>query len=93
MKHTTKLLFVVPFCALGALFSTDASAQWAPRPPPPHYVATYEPVYYNGYAHYYYQNHWYYRDHGGAWRWYDREPGYLYGHRGEWEHHHHGWRR
>ena len=91
MTRSLKLLaVVVPLCAVGALVSADASAQYAP--PPPAYVASYSPVYYNGYAHYYYGNHWYYRDHVGAWRWYDREPAYLGGYRGRWEGYHHRWR-
>jgi hypothetical protein len=96
MNRTTKLLsLVVPICAAGALFSADADAQYRPAPPaPPYpYVASYEPVYYNGYAHYWYRDRWYYRDRAGAWRWYEHEPEYLRGHRGEWERHHHGWHR
>jgi hypothetical protein len=93
MNRTIKLLsVVVPFCAIGALFSGDAKAQVVVyQPPPPAYVASYTPVYYNGYAHYYYGNRWYYRDHGGSWRWYDHHP-YLDGYRGRWEGYHHGWR-
>ncbi len=44
--------------------------------PPPEYIATVAPVYFEGRAAYWYGNRWYYRD-GGAWRWYDNEPGYL----------------
>ena len=92
MKSFVKvLLVVVPFCAIGALAAPEAKAQgWAP--PPAAYVATYRPVYYNGYAHYYYQNHWFYRDGGGAWRWYDHEPAYLVNERVNWERYHHAWR-
>ena len=93
MNRTIKLLsVVVPFCAIGALFTTDAKAQY--YVPPPAYIASYEPVYYNGYAHYYYGNRWYYRDHVGGWRSYDREPAYLGGYRGGWAGRYHGghWR-
>ena len=91
MKTTLKLLaLVAPLCAAGALVSADAAAQYPP--PPPAYVASYHPIYYNGYAHYWYNSHWYYRDRGGAWRWYDREPEYLRGHHAEWERYHHRWR-
>jgi hypothetical protein len=91
MNTALKLVsLVAPFCLAGALFSTDASAQYAP--PPPGYIASYHPVYYNGYAHYWYRDHWYYRDRAGAWRWHDREPAYLHDRRGEWERHHHPWR-
>jgi hypothetical protein len=91
MNRTIKALsVVVPFCAIGALFSGDASAQYPA--PPPAVIASYSPVYYNGFAHYYYGGRWYYRDHGGAWRWYDHEPEYLVGYRGRWESYHHHWR-
>jgi hypothetical protein len=59
--------------------------------PPGEYVAAYEPIYYNGFAHYLWHDHWYYRDHA-AWHWYDHEPGFLHDHRGEWAHHWHHWR-
>ncbi len=41
------------------------------------YIATTEPVYYDGRATYWYGGNWYYRD-GGGWRHYDREPPALY---------------
>jgi hypothetical protein len=45
------------------------------------YVATAEPVYYNGVAHYWYRDRWYYRD-GRNWAWYHGgEPGYLHDYR------------
>ena len=51
MKSFLKVLLVaVPVFASGALAAPEAQAQWAP--PPAAYVATYKPVYYNGYAHY-----------------------------------------
>jgi hypothetical protein len=85
------LLVVVPFCAVGALSAPDADAQqW--RPPPPAYVASYRPVYYNGYAHYWYGNHWFYRDHGGAWHGYAHEPEYLGRFRAGWSRNHYHWR-
>ncbi len=91
MNRTIKLLsVVVPLCAIGALFSADAKAQVVVEPPAA-YVASYSPVYYNGFAHYYYGNRRYYRDHG-AWRSYDHEPEYLGGYRGRWESYHHHWR-
>lgn len=58
-----------------ALAGAPAAAQWVP--PPPEYVATMEPVYYEGHAAYWYQNHWYWRDEHGAWAHYDREPPQL----------------
>ncbi len=71
--------------------SPSAEAQVVVAYPPSSYIASYTPVYYNGYAHYYYNNHWYYRDHG-IWRGYATEPAYLYGRRGEWGGHYYRWR-
>jgi hypothetical protein len=85
MNIIPKLLLcaAVPLAGLVS-FTHEAQAQRVVYSyPSPAYVAAYEPIYYNGHAHYYYNNHWWYRDHGG-WRGYDREPGELYGRRGEW---------
>ena len=41
--------------------------------PPDGYIATTEPVYYEGHATYLYGGSWYYRD-GNRWNHYDREP-------------------
>jgi hypothetical protein len=91
MNRVTKLLLsaVVPLAAITA-YVPSADAQVIVYPPAA-YVASYAPIYYNGYAHYFYNNHWYYRDHG-AWRGYDHEPAFLWGRRGEWAGHRHGWR-
>lgn len=48
--------------------------------PPDAYVATTEPVYYEGRPVYWYRDRWYYRE-GRAWRHYEREPPALYQHR------------
>jgi hypothetical protein len=64
-----------------ALVGTPALAQWAP--PPPEYVATTEPVYYEGHAAYWYGNHWSWRDEHGAWNHYDHEPPALAARRGQ----------
>jgi len=45
--------------------------------PPDAYIATTEPVYFNGYASYWYGGRWYYQN-GGRWNHYDREPAGLY---------------
>jgi hypothetical protein len=45
--------------------------------PPDAYIATTEPVYFEGRATYWYGGRWYYRD-GGRWSHYDREPAGLY---------------
>jgi hypothetical protein len=41
--------------------------------PPDAYIATTEPVYFEGHAAYWYGGRWYYRD-GARWNHYDREP-------------------
>jgi hypothetical protein len=65
--------------ALAAVFlaGAPAAAQWAP--PPPEYIATTEPVYFEGHASYWYGNHWVWRDEHGAWAHYDHEPPFLAG--------------
>jgi hypothetical protein len=58
-----------------------ASAQEVVIYPDNAYVATAEPVYYNGFAHYWYRDRWYYRN-GRSWAWYrGGEPGYLHDYR------------
>jgi hypothetical protein len=44
--------------------------------PPDAYIATTEPVYYEGRPTYYYGGRWYFRD-GGHWAHYNREPTFL----------------
>jgi hypothetical protein len=67
--------------ALGAvcLASGHASAQYVY--PPAEYIATTEPVYYEGRAAYWYGDRWYYRT-GNGWDYYRGEPGYLRDYRG-----------
>ncbi len=50
--------------------------------PPADFVATTEPVYFEGHAAYWYHNGWYYRD-GGRWGHYDHEPAGLAARRGQ----------
>ena len=94
MNRIAKIMLsaIVPLAAMTAVgtHTTSAEAQVVVYPSDA-YVASYRPVYYNGYAHYYYNNAWYYRDHG-YWHGYAAEPGYLHGYRGEWGHHRYGWR-
>ena len=47
-------------------------------PPPPEYVATTAPVYFEGHPCYYYDGYWRYRDPRGGWRYYREEPRVLY---------------
>jgi hypothetical protein len=50
--------------------------------PPADFVATAEPVYYDGHATYWYGNHWVYRD-GNRWSSYRQEPRELAEHRAQ----------
>ena len=80
MNRTILSKGLVIVSAVGALaavsaIGSTAAAQWAP--PPPEYIATTEPVYYEGHAAYWYNNHWYWRDAGGNWGHYDQEPAFL----------------
>jgi hypothetical protein len=68
--------------ALVSLIGSTAEAQWAP--PPPEFIATAEPIYYEGHAAYWYGNHWSYRDEHGGWGHYDHEPPFLADRRAHW---------
>jgi hypothetical protein len=64
----------------GATAATGCSAEVTAEPayyPPPGFVATANPVYYEGRPAYYYNSRWYFRS-GGGWGYYRSEPGYLY---------------
>jgi hypothetical protein len=67
--------------AFSLVLSTAAVAQpGPPDAPPPVFIATVEPVYFEGHAAYWYGSHWYWRDPHG-WHWYANEPGFLRDHR------------
>jgi hypothetical protein len=51
--------------------------------PPAAFIATAAPEYFEGRPVYWYNNYWYYRDHG-RWTYYRSEPGFLYGRRSRW---------
>jgi uncharacterized membrane protein YgcG len=74
-----------------SLTGAPADAQWAP--PPPEYIATTEPVYFEGHATYWYGNRWNWRDEHGGWSHYDREPGFLAEHRARFAPVQHSWER
>ena len=59
------------------LLAIPASAQGYP-PPTDEYVATTEPVYFEGHAAYWNGERWYWRDEHGSWQHYDREPPELH---------------
>jgi hypothetical protein len=76
------LLTALGVAAGVGLATVPASAQEVVVYPDPAYVATADPVYYNGVAHYWYRDRWYYRDGAGHWAWYHGgEPGYLHDYR------------
>ena len=77
---------------LGAAFAIgapgDAQAQEVYiAPPPPAYIATVQPEYYEGHPVYFYNGNWHYRDGAGHWAYYHGEPAYLHDRRGHWEEH------
>jgi hypothetical protein len=63
-------------CGVGV--EADYPAGYYADYPPDDYIATTEPVYYDGYPAYWYGGFWYYRGPGGRWNHYDREPSALY---------------
>jgi hypothetical protein len=77
------LLLVIPIAVvLGA--PDEARAQIVVSvAPPAAYIATSTPEYFEGRPVYYYNNSWYYRDHG-RWGYYRNEPGYLRDRRAHW---------
>ena len=82
MTSMSKALALVIAIALGS--STEARAQIAITfAPPAAYIATSQPEYFEGRPVYWYNNNWYYRDHG-RWSYYRREPVYLRDRRAHW---------
>jgi hypothetical protein len=75
---------------LALVFATSAAdAQITVRvgiAPPAAYIATTQPEYFEGRPVYWYNNNWYYRDHG-RWSYYRSEPGYLRDRRAHWREH------
>ena len=69
------VVFGATACAyeVGAAYPVDYDGYY----PPDAYVATTEPVYYEGRPLYWYGGRWYYRE-GGRWAHYTREPPALY---------------
>ena len=79
MRSLSKVLILVIAIALGS--STKARAQIVVTfAPPAAYIATSQPEYFEGRPVYWYNNNWYFRDHG-RWTYYRREPVYLHGRR------------
>jgi hypothetical protein len=92
-RTLSKLLFaaVLPLAAVTSYVPEAHAQAIVVGYPPATYVASYSPVYYNGYAHYYYGNRWWYRDHVGWHNW-ATEPGYLGGYRAGWGGRRYHWR-
>jgi hypothetical protein len=65
------------FAFAATLVATAAQAQIVVEFPPPEFVATATPVYFEGHAAYWSGGRWYYRD-GPGWHAYHDEPGYLH---------------
>jgi hypothetical protein len=87
MKTASPMMLKGALCAAAitmCLRSAPARAQVEVGvEPPPEFIATTAPVYFEGRAAYWYGDRWYYRD-GGAWRFYHNEPGFLH----DWRGHH-----
>lgn len=82
MTSLSKVLILVIAIALGS--STKARAQIVVTvAPSAAYIATSQPEYFEGRPVYWYNNNWYYRDHG-RWSYYRREPVYLRDRRAHW---------
>ncbi len=86
-------MFKAAFVSLALVFAaSSAQAQISIQvgvAPPSAYIATTQPEYYEGRPVYWYNNNWYYRDHG-RWSYYRSEPGYLHERRARWvDHSHH----
>jgi hypothetical protein len=79
---TILMLVILGTISVGTV--QEASAQVVVEVAPPDaYIASASPEYYEGRPVYYYNNYWYYRDHG-RWSYYRHEPQYLYGRRSAW---------
>jgi hypothetical protein len=90
----TVLMLVIPG-ALALATPTEAQAQPGVEvvvEPPSAFIATAAPEYFEGRPVYYYNNYWYYRDHG-RWGYYRSEPGYLRDRRAHWVDRHVGYDR
>jgi hypothetical protein len=64
-------------CEMGVGYSGGYGGEYYDYPPDA-YIATTEPIYFDGRANYWYGGQWYYRGAGGRWSHYDHEPPALY---------------
>ena len=80
----TALLLAIPLAlALGTAHEARAQVVEVVVEPPAAFIATAAPEYYEGRPVYWYNNYWYYRDHG-RWSYYRAEPRWLHERRGRW---------
>jgi hypothetical protein len=80
----TALVAIIPLTLAFATTKADAQISFSVGVAPPQaYIATTQPEYFEGRPVYWYNNNWYYRDHG-RWSYYRSEPGYLRERRGHW---------
>jgi hypothetical protein len=93
MTSMSKAITLVITIAIALGSSTEARAQIVVTfAPPAAYIATSQPEYFGGRPVYWYNNNWYFRDHG-RWSYYRQEPAYLRARRGHWAQEHRGQRR
>ena len=93
MTSMSKAITLVITIAIALGSSTEARAQVVITfAPPAAYIATSQPEYFEGRPVYWYNNNWYFRDHG-RWSYYRREPVYLRDRRAHWAQDHRGQRR
>lgn len=92
MTSMTKAITLVITIAIALGSSTEARAQIVVTfAPPAAYIATSQPEYFGGRPVYWYNNSWYFRDHG-RWSYYRQEPVYLRNRRAHWAQDHRGQR-
>jgi hypothetical protein len=82
MNRTLKTVLLGMSLAV-CLIATHAKAQEVVVYPPPEFLATTAPVYFEGRPAYWWGGRWYYRN-GAAWGFYREEPGFLR----DWRGHH-----
>ena len=89
MTRTISSLLLAVLLPVGAAAvvtstSSDANAQYRRYyAPSPTWVARNRPVYYNGYAHYYYGGRWNYYRPGYGWSYYEHTPQWFCTYRDE----------
>jgi hypothetical protein len=70
-----KALLALALIAGPAAAQVDISIDFGP--PPAEYIATTNPIYFEGHPAYFYNDYWHYRDERGRWIYYRTEPRFL----------------